>query len=69
MVRTVAALGTNSKKLDQVVNTVQDLQVKVTEVEKNVTAVEAKALKILSQSEKNFQYLQLLAKGQKAVCD
>jgi hypothetical protein len=35
MVRT-ATLGTNSKKLDQVVNTVQDLQVKVTEVEKTL---------------------------------
>ena len=50
MVRTtVATLGTNSKKLDQVVNTVQDLQVKVTAVEKNVTAVKANALKIQSQ--------------------
>ena len=68
MVRT-ATLGTNSKKLDPVVSTVQDLQVKVTEVEKNVTAVEANALKIQSQSEKNFQYLQLLAKGQKLMLE
>jgi hypothetical protein len=40
MVRTaVATLEMNSKKLEQVVNTVQNLQVRVTAVEEKLTAV------------------------------